>query len=96
MRLYYVLFLANEDDIWFYMADSLNWCSIEIYAGNPSEILPMPMLEADRHKPSFVVQRQHSKHFSRHTYPASGVAMEVEDLPTIRGTITKTITVGKW
>jgi hypothetical protein len=33
VRFYYVLFLANETDIWFYMADSLNWCSIEIYAG---------------------------------------------------------------
>lgn len=33
VRFYYVLFLAHEDDIWWYMADSLNWCSIEIYAG---------------------------------------------------------------
>ncbi|PVH95164.1 hypothetical protein DM02DRAFT_660418 [Periconia macrospinosa] len=32
VRFYYVLFLANETDIWYYMADSLNWCSIEIYA----------------------------------------------------------------
>ncbi|CAO2649750.1 Nn.00g010420.m01.CDS01 [Neocucurbitaria sp. VM-36] len=32
VRFYYVLFLANETDTWFYMADSLNWCSIEIYA----------------------------------------------------------------
>jgi hypothetical protein len=36
VRFYYVLFLANESDIWYYMADSLNWCSIEIYAGKPS------------------------------------------------------------
>jgi hypothetical protein len=33
IRFYYVLFLSNETDIWYYMADSLNWCSIEIYAG---------------------------------------------------------------
>lgn len=33
IRFYYVLFLANEADIWYYMADSLNWCNIEIYAG---------------------------------------------------------------
>ncbi|KAF2684220.1 hypothetical protein K458DRAFT_303568 [Lentithecium fluviatile CBS 122367] len=32
VRFYYVLFLANEKDIWYYMAPSLNWCSIEIYA----------------------------------------------------------------
>ncbi|RYO17702.1 hypothetical protein AA0121_g5550 [Alternaria tenuissima] len=32
VRFYYVLFLSNEADIWYYMADSLNWCSIEIYA----------------------------------------------------------------
>jgi hypothetical protein len=32
VRFYFVLFLANEKDIWYYMADSLNWCSIEIYA----------------------------------------------------------------
>ncbi|KAF1949391.1 hypothetical protein CC80DRAFT_598979 [Byssothecium circinans] len=32
VRFYYVRFLANEADIWFYMADSLIWCSIEIYA----------------------------------------------------------------
>ncbi|KAH9867235.1 hypothetical protein IAQ61_007827 [Plenodomus lingam] len=32
VRLYYVLFLANDADTWYYMADSLNWCSIEIYA----------------------------------------------------------------
>ncbi|KAH6644143.1 hypothetical protein C7974DRAFT_15389 [Boeremia exigua] len=32
VRFYYVLFLANEADIWYYMADSLNWCNIEIYA----------------------------------------------------------------
>ncbi|KAF9696675.1 hypothetical protein EKO04_005531 [Ascochyta lentis] len=31
VRFYYVLFLANEADLWYYMADSLNWCSIEIY-----------------------------------------------------------------
>ena len=41
MRFYYVLFLSNEDDIWFYMADSLNWCSIEIYAGKPSLTPPI-------------------------------------------------------
>ena len=33
VRFYYVLFLADEADIWYYMADSLNWCNIEIYAG---------------------------------------------------------------
>jgi len=33
VRFYYVLFLSDEADIWYYMADSLNWCSIEIYAG---------------------------------------------------------------
>jgi hypothetical protein len=33
VRYYYVLFLAHEDDLWYYMADSLNWCSIECYAG---------------------------------------------------------------
>lgn len=33
VRFYYVLFLANEADLWYYMADSLNWCNIEIYAG---------------------------------------------------------------
>ena len=33
IRFYYVLFLANEADLWYYMADSLNWCSIEVYAG---------------------------------------------------------------
>ncbi|KAI4950303.1 hypothetical protein J4E91_004960 [Alternaria rosae] len=32
VRFYYVLFLSDEADIWYYMADSLNWCSIEIYA----------------------------------------------------------------
>ncbi|KAL1801157.1 hypothetical protein ACET3X_001499 [Alternaria dauci] len=32
VRFHYVLFLSNEADIWYYMADSLNWCSIEIYA----------------------------------------------------------------
>ncbi|KAJ4403786.1 hypothetical protein N0V91_006299 [Didymella pomorum] len=32
VRFYYVLFLANEVDLWYYMADSLNWCNIEIYA----------------------------------------------------------------
>ncbi|KAF2179061.1 hypothetical protein K469DRAFT_694975 [Zopfia rhizophila CBS 207.26] len=32
VRYYYVLFLAHENDLWYYMADSLNWCSIEIYA----------------------------------------------------------------
>lgn len=32
MRYYYVLKLANTDDIWFFFADSLNWCSIEVYA----------------------------------------------------------------
>jgi hypothetical protein len=41
IRFYYVLFLSNETDIWYYMADSLNWCSIEIYAGisTPSHII---------------------------------------------------------
>lgn len=33
IRYYYVLKLENEEDIWFYFADSLNWCSIEVYAG---------------------------------------------------------------
>ncbi|KAF2642889.1 hypothetical protein P280DRAFT_468190 [Massarina eburnea CBS 473.64] len=33
VRFYYVLSLAKEADLWYYMADSLNWCSIEIYAG---------------------------------------------------------------
>ncbi|KAK0668448.1 hypothetical protein QBC41DRAFT_121977 [Cercophora samala] len=32
VRYYYVLKLANGDDIWYYFADSLNWCSIEVYA----------------------------------------------------------------
>ncbi|KAI4940270.1 hypothetical protein J4E86_011075 [Alternaria arbusti] len=32
VRFYYVLFLSDEADVWYYMADSLNWCSIEIYA----------------------------------------------------------------
>ncbi|KAH9992558.1 hypothetical protein F4779DRAFT_637529, partial [Xylariaceae sp. FL0662B] len=32
IRYYYVLKLANEADIWYYFADSLNWCSIEVYA----------------------------------------------------------------
>lgn len=40
VRFYYVLFLANEADIWYYMADSLNWCSIEIYAGILAHCLP--------------------------------------------------------
>ncbi|KAF2020314.1 hypothetical protein BU24DRAFT_419859 [Aaosphaeria arxii CBS 175.79] len=31
VRFYYVLFLADEADMWWYMADSLNWCSIEIH-----------------------------------------------------------------
>ncbi|KAK9778499.1 putative Integral membrane protein [Seiridium cardinale] len=31
IRYYYVLKLANEEDIWYYFADSLNWCSIEVY-----------------------------------------------------------------
>lgn len=31
VRFYYVLFLASEADLWWYMADSLNWCSIEIH-----------------------------------------------------------------
>lgn len=33
VRYYYVLKLENEEDIWFYFADSLNWCTIEVYAG---------------------------------------------------------------
>ncbi|KAH8881991.1 hypothetical protein GQ53DRAFT_886317 [Thozetella sp. PMI_491] len=32
VRYYYVLKLANEADIWFYFAASLNWCSIEVCA----------------------------------------------------------------
>ncbi|KAK4186371.1 hypothetical protein QBC35DRAFT_387350 [Podospora australis] len=32
VRYYYVLKLANTEDIWYYFADSLNWCSIEVYA----------------------------------------------------------------
>ncbi|KAK4462751.1 hypothetical protein QBC42DRAFT_326481 [Cladorrhinum samala] len=32
VRYHYVLKLANSDDIWYYFADSLNWCSIEVYA----------------------------------------------------------------
>lgn len=32
VRYYYVLKLSNTDDIWYYFADSLNWCSIEVYA----------------------------------------------------------------
>ncbi|KAF5854060.1 hypothetical protein GGP41_006835 [Bipolaris sorokiniana] len=34
VRFYYVLFLVNKvDDVYYYMADSLNWYSIEIYIG---------------------------------------------------------------
>lgn len=34
MRFYYVLFLVNKvDDVYYYMADSFNWYSIEIYIG---------------------------------------------------------------
>jgi hypothetical protein len=36
-----VLFLANEADLWYYMADSLNWCNIEIYAG---KLPPLPLV----------------------------------------------------
>ncbi|KAI2477510.1 hypothetical protein Ptr902_11135 [Pyrenophora tritici-repentis] len=32
VRFYYVLSLGKEEDIWWYMADSLNWFSVEIYA----------------------------------------------------------------
>ncbi|KAK4164572.1 hypothetical protein QBC43DRAFT_48544 [Cladorrhinum sp. PSN259] len=32
VRYSYVLKLADTADIWFYFADSLNWCSIEVYA----------------------------------------------------------------
>ncbi|RYP15958.1 hypothetical protein DL765_005398 [Monosporascus sp. GIB2] len=31
VRLSYVRLLAHTDDMFFYLADSLNWCSIEIY-----------------------------------------------------------------
>jgi hypothetical protein len=47
VRFYFVLFLANEKDIWFYMADSLNWCSIEIYAGTQSPLHDTQPCEAD-------------------------------------------------
>lgn len=34
IRLYYVLLLGQEDqEVFYYIADSLNWSSIEIYAG---------------------------------------------------------------
>jgi hypothetical protein len=32
-RFYYVVLLAKDDGIWYCMADSFEWCSIEIYAG---------------------------------------------------------------
>ena len=59
IRFQYVLFLANEQDLWFYMADSLNWCNIEIYAGMCSlgrEVLPTNMLYSDRLQFSFNIQ----------------------------------------
>lgn len=44
MRFYYVLFLVNKvDDVYYYMADSLNWYSIEIYIGkNTQDSFPYP------------------------------------------------------
>jgi hypothetical protein len=33
VRFSYVRLLAAEKDMYFYLADSLNWCSIEIYVG---------------------------------------------------------------
>lgn len=47
VRFYYVLFLSNEADIWYYMSDSLSWCSIEIYAGMSSFSLHYPCSNAD-------------------------------------------------
>jgi hypothetical protein len=47
VRFYYVLFLSNEADIWYYMSDSLSWCSIEIYAGMPFFSLHFPCYNAD-------------------------------------------------
>lgn len=77
VRFYYVLFLSNEADIWYYMADSLNWCSIEIYAGAS---LPCCSQRSSADEtcvqPLFAVRRPLLKCFSGHTFPRFGVARE--------------------
>jgi len=79
VRFYYVLFLSDEADIWYYMADSLNWCSIEIYAGmSPLKSL-IKSLKANSVflQLSYAAQHLPSKSSSRLTFPKSGAALEV-------------------
>jgi hypothetical protein len=64
VRFYYVLFLANEVDLWYYMADSLNWCNIEIYAGKRLKATPLPFLTCSlisQLQQSYAAPPQHSR-----------------------------------
>ena len=84
VRFYYVLFLSDEADIWYYMADSLNWCSIEIYAGMSPLTRFTPFETDDKpSKPSSAARHRPSKCSSKPTFLESGAAPEVTTrLPT--------------
>lgn len=73
MRYDYVKLLANTKDQYFALADSLNWCGIEIYVGMESQFTHFQVFQVDpsdtlsRLKPSFVVVHQLCPFSRRHT-----------------------------